>query len=188
MSRLHLISILLFILALASYGYLHYQQSQQADVEVIKPLDEPAFVANALSSKKFDSDGHLVHTIYAEQMTHFDQLGETKLLKPAYTLYPDDGSEPWRLTAESGFLGKDNILILKDRVRLICEDKNAFISEVQGEELALDLDTKIITSDQNILLKGKDFTMSGVGLKVDINTTEMTLSEHVQTTFKKHDS
>ena len=69
---------------------------------------------------------------------------------------------------------------------MLSSDKNSFISEIHGKELLLDLNRKIITSEQTIVLKGNDFTMYGSGLNVDINSTEMTLSEHVQTIYQKH--
>ncbi|WP_371188043.1 LPS export ABC transporter periplasmic protein LptC [Thalassotalea maritima] len=188
MSKLHYVSIALFVLALSIYGYLQYQQSSQMPEPLIDPVDEPAFIAEQLSSSQYDSDGNLKHTIYADQMTYFEQSKQANLLTPAYTIYPDDGSAIWTLSADKGFLGNDNILILQDRVRLVSDDKNAYVSEVAGEHLQLDLTSNIITSEQTIYLKGKGFTMHGSGLHVDINTTKLTLKEHVQTVFNKNDS
>ena len=59
------------------------------------------------------------------------------------------------------------------------------IQEVHGKNLEMDLKTNIISSEQTILILGKGFTMYGSGLIVDLNTTQMTLTEHVQTIYKK---
>ncbi|MDN3653516.1 LPS export ABC transporter periplasmic protein LptC [Thalassotalea ponticola] len=187
MTRSHYISIILFVIAIAIYGYLQYQQSLKLDRQPLIEINEPAFVAKALTAKKFDKDGQLIHTIYAEQMTHFDQTAETQFVAPAYTIYPTDGSTSWRLSADSGLIGRDNILMLENQVRLSNDDQLAYISEVQATSLLLDLNTKIITSEQDIKILGKDFTMYGSGLEINATTTEMTLSDHVQTIFKKRD-
>jgi lipopolysaccharide export system protein LptC len=74
---------------------------------------------------------------------------------------------------------------LKNRVRLIATDEESLIQEVHGKNLEMDLKTNIISSEQTILILGKGFTMYGSGLIVDLNTTQMTLTEHVQTIYKK---
>lgn len=188
MNRLHSISTIIFIIALSIYGYMQWQKSNETIVQIVKPKDEPDFIATKLSSSQYDAEGNLTHTIYAEKMSHFLDNTETLFQAPKYTLYPKDGSAVWNLSANEGRLGKDNILLLNDRVRLLSEDKTSFISEIHGKSLNVDLTNNIITSKQTILLKGSGFTMYGSGLHVDINTTKMTLNEHVQTIYKKHAS
>lgn len=62
---------------------------------------------------------------------------------------------------------------------------DSLIQEINCKYLELDLNTNIISSDQTILIQGKDFTMYGSGLIIDLNTKQMTLTEHVQTIYKK---
>ncbi|KGJ98964.1 LPS export ABC transporter periplasmic protein LptC [Thalassotalea sp. ND16A] len=188
MSRLHIVSTIVFLMALSVYGYIQWQKSNETAVSVIDSEDLPDFIAKSLNTNKYDSEGNLTHTIYAEQMAHYSANNETFFQQPQYTIYPKDGSAAWNLSANSGNLTKDNILLLRDRVRLISQDKHSFISEIHAKAITVNLNDNIITSEQTILLKGQDFTMYGSGLHVDINTTKMTLSEHVQTIFKKHAS
>ncbi|TRX52780.1 LPS export ABC transporter periplasmic protein LptC [Thalassomonas sp. M1454] len=188
MSRLHTLSTIVFAIALAIYGYLQWQQSNQAVVAKVEDENTPDFVATKLSSNQFNSDGELTHTIFAQSMSHFSNKNQTIFQKPKYTIYPDDNKPSWHISANQGILQGSEQLTLSEQVLLVSSDKNSFISQIEGKEIMLDLVNKIITSEQTILLKGNDFTMYGSGLNVDINTTEMTLNEHVQTIFKKHDS
>ena len=188
MSRLHTLSTIVFALALVIYGYLQWQKSNAPIAVQVIDLDTPDFIAKRLSSSQFDSEGKLTHTIFAESMSHFSKKNQTLFQKPKYTIYPDDDKPSWHISANQGTLVGNEQLTLSDKVLLVSSDQNSFISEIQGKQLILDLKNKIITSEQTILLKGNDFTMYGSGLNVDINTTEMTLNEHVQTIFKKHDS
>ena len=75
--------------------------------------------------------------------------------------------------------------MLKNRVRLTATEPGSLIQEIHCKYLELDLNTNIISSDQTILIQGKDFTMYGSGLIIDLNTKQMTLTEHVQTIYKK---
>lgn len=188
MSRLHSISIFVFAIAIATYGYLQWQKSQMPAIDTIVPEETPTFIANKLSTSKYDGNGNLAHTIYAEKMTHYALANETLIEGPQYTVYPSEDTGEWHLTANKGKLGDDNILVLSDRVRLISKDNNSFISEIHGKSLVLDLTNSIISSEQSILIKGRDFTMYGSGLRVDTHKTTMTLSEHVQTIYKKNAS
>lgn len=188
MSRLHGISAFIFAIALAAYGYLQWQKAQLQPPSVVEVEETPAFTASKLSTSKYDNEGNLAHTIYAEKMTHYATLNETFIEGPQYKVYPSNDAGEWHLTADKGKLGDDNILVLTDRVKIISKDKNSFISEIHGKSLVLDLTNSIISSEQSILIKGRDFTMYGSGLRVDTNKTTMTLSEHVQTIYKKHAS
>jgi len=75
--------------------------------------------------------------------------------------------------------------MLENRVRLLATAPESLIKEIHCKYLELDLNTNIISSDQTVVIKGKDFTMHGSGLIIDLNTKQMTLTEHVQTIYEK---
>ncbi|MGB0936783.1 MAG: LPS export ABC transporter periplasmic protein LptC [Colwellia sp.] len=92
---------------------------------------------------------------------------------------------PWNLSAKEATLYKDNRVVLNSRVRLKAIDAESIIQEVHCKHLELDLTTNIISSEQTVMIQGKDFTMYGSGLSIDLNNKTMTLSEHVRTVYKK---
>ena len=95
---------------------------------------------------------------------------------------------PWKLSAKEATLYKNNRVILNHRVHLTATDENSLIQEIHCKYLELDLNTNIISSDQTVMVQGKDFIMYGSGLIIDLNTKQMTLTEHVRTTYKKNNS
>ena len=101
---------------------------------------------------------------------------------------PKKVSHPWKLSANEATLYKNNRVILNHRVHLSATDENSLIQEIYCKYLELDLNTNIISSDQTVMVQGKDFTMYGSGLIIDLNTNQMTLTEHVRTIYKKNDS
>ena len=188
MSRLHGISTIVFVIALAIYGYMQWQQSQKIVTLPVNEKLSPAFVAKKLSTSQYNDQGQLVHTIYAENMTYFSKDNQTLFEQPQYTIFPKDNKPTWTLSAKTGALTKGHLLSLNDDVKLVSSEKNGLVSEIYGQSLLMDFNTNIISTEQTIIIKGEDFTMYGSGLEVDINTTKMTLINHEQTIYKKHES
>lgn len=184
MNRLY--SIALAILAISTIAYFGFvwQQQDNTTTQAINEELIPDFIAESLRSELFNKQGQLSVSVNAQRMEHYGDLDFTHFEFPEYTLYPANG-EPWTITANEATLQDDNRIILESRVLLQATDKSSLIQQIHCKYLELDLNTNIISSDQTILIQGKDFTMYGSGLIVDLNTTQMTLTEHVQTIYKK---
>ena len=185
MNRLYGLAIIIFILSVMAYGVVQWRTSQVSEEKTVNTELTPDFIAEALKSDIYSESGQLSHKIDAQRMEHYAQLSFTHFEFPNYTLYPKDNSAPWKLAATEGTLYNNNRVVLKNRVRLKATESTSLIQEIHCKYLELDLNTNIISSDQTILIQGKDFTMYGSGLIIDLNTKQMTLTEHVQTIYKK---
>ncbi len=184
MSRLYSLTLLFFSLAIVTYGIIEWQQSNNQQSDIIDDNITPDFIAETLNSEIFNDAGKLSYIIDANRMEHYSKLAVTHFEYPKYTLYPKNSDAPWKISANEGTLYNNNRVKLENRVALIATDKESLIQEIHGRYLELDLKTNIISSEQTMYIKGKDFTMNGSGLIVDLNTKQMTLTEHVQTTYK----
>lgn len=188
MSRLYSLAIAAFIISILVYGAIEWHNGEQPDTQTTELQSSPDFIAEQLTTNIYDQTGKLSHEISATRMEHYADLTLTHFEFPKYTLYPKNNSLPWQVSASEGTLNNNNRVILQNRVKLVATDKDSLIQEIQGKYLELDLNTNILSSNQTILIQGKDFTMYGSGLIVDLNTTQMTLTEHVQTIYKKTSS
>ncbi|WP_159817580.1 LPS export ABC transporter periplasmic protein LptC [Colwellia sp. 20A7] len=208
MTRTNFLAFLLLLLAATVYGIIEWRQSKVIPGEVIDSELTPDFIAEALKTDIYTDSGVLSHAIIADRMEHYAKLEVTHFELPKYTLYPQTSSvkanttstdlpnialtnddltknSPWKLSAQEATLYKNNRVILNHRVHLSATDKNSLIQEIHCKYLELDLNTNIISSDQTVMVQGKDFTMYGSGLIIDLNTKQMTLTEHVRTIYKK---
>ena len=185
MSKLTSFSLIVFILSVSIYGVFqwHREKAPSTNNQVEELL--PDYVAESLSTNIYLADGKLSHIINAEKMEHFNESNTTFFTEPNYTLYPKNTSAPWKVSAKHGTLNHNNRVRLESRVQLVATDEDSLVQEIHGKYLELDLNTNILSSDQTIMIEGKDFIMYGSGLIVDLNTTQMTLTEHVQTIYKK---
>ncbi len=199
MIKPNFLSLLMLLLGAMAYGIIEWRNSQIIPKESIEGELTPDFIAEALKSNIYTQVGHLSHTIVAERMEHYAKLELTHFELPNYTLYPTNNTQskkssikkqnyPWKLSAKEATLYKNNRVILNHRVHLMATDVDSLIQEIHCKYLELDLNTNIISSDQTVMVQGKDFTMYGSGLIIDLNTKQMTLTEHVHTIYKKNNS
>lgn len=212
MTRTNFLAFLVLLLGAMAYGIIEWRQSQKIPGENIERELTPDFIAEGLKSDIYTDSGQLSHAIIADRMEHYAKLEVTHFELPNYILYPQSHSKktpvannalfdenstssmqknnayPWQLSAKEATLYKNNRVILNHRVHLSSTDENSLIQEIHCKYLELDLNTNIISSDQTVMVQGKDFTMYGSGLIIDLNTKQMTLTEHVRTIYKKNNS
>lgn len=209
MTRTNFLTFLALVLGSMAYGIVEWRSSQPLPGNNVDRELSPDFIAEALKSDIYTTSGQLSHAIIADRMEHYANLEVTHFELPNYTLYPKNYSpknatpkssltkddalanksdHPWRLSAKEATLYKNNRVILNHRVHLTATDENSLIQEIHCKYLELDLNTNIISSEQTVMVQGKDFTMYGSGLIIDLNTKQMTLTEHVRTIYKKNNS
>lgn len=185
MSRLYIFSGFIFCVAVVIQQVVEWRLTQDDQTELVNQEVLPEFIAESLSSKVYNKEGKLSYVIKADRMEHYTDLGVTNFEHPQYNLYPKDSQSTWKVSAKEGILYKNNRVLLENRVRIISDDPASLVQEVHGKYLELDLNSNILSSEQTILIQGKSFNMYGSGLIVDLNTDQMTLTEHVQTIYKQ---
>jgi lipopolysaccharide export system protein LptC len=199
MTRLNFLALLTLLLGGMAYAIMEWRNTQIIPGESIEKELTPDFIAEALKSNIYTQLGQLSHSVVADRMEHYAKLEVTHFELPNYILYPTSSIKskkssiekqnyPWKLSAKEATLYKNNRVILNHRVHLSATDENSLIQEIHCKYLELDLNTNIISSDQTVMVQGKDFTMYGSGLIIDLNTKQMTLTEHVRTIYKKNNS
>lgn len=188
MKRLYFIASAVFISAVSVYIATQWYDKKSAKKQTVSSVITPDFIAEHLKSTIYNEQGIISHEINAARMEHYTKLTVTHFEQPRYTLYPKNKNSAWLISAKEGMLNKNNRIRLEHMVLLKATDTNSMIQEVHGKYFELDLNTNIISSNQAIEIQGKDFTIQGSGLIVDLNTTQMTLTDHVQTIYKKNPS
>ncbi len=188
MSILSRWALVIFIVAASLYGITEWRNSHQKLTGAIDSELTPDFIAESLKSAIYTQAGNLSHEIEADRMEHYTELEFTHFELPNYTLYPKNSGSPWQVKAKEATLYNNNRVILKNSVEITSTENDALIQAVYSKTLELDLNTNIISSEQAVTVYGKNFTMYGSGLIIDLNTTQMTLTQHDKTIYKKNNS
>lgn len=186
MNRLNSLALFVLLLSALIYGIIEWRNaSTQADSSIVNER-RPDFIAEKLESKIYSDLGQLSHTIDAERMEYYADLEVSYFELPNYTLYSPEDAKPWKVSAQEATLHKDNKVELKNQVHIRATEIDSLIKEIHCKSIALDLKTNIISSEQTVVVVGKDFTMHGSGLIIDLNTKQMTLTKHERTLYKKN--
>jgi lipopolysaccharide export system protein LptC len=187
MNRLNSLALFVLLLSALIYGIIEWRTASIEQDTLIVDEQRPDFIAEQLQSKIYSDLGQLSHTIEAERMEYYADLEVSYFESPNYTLYPQENGLPWKVSAQEATLYKDNRVELKNQVHIKATAIDSLIKEIHCKTIALDLKTNIISSEQAVVVVGKDFTMYGSGLIIDLNTKQMTLTQHERTIYKKYD-
>ena len=187
MNRLNSIALFVLLLSALIYGIIEWRTASIDQYTSVIYDRRPDFIAEKLESKIYSDLGQLTHTVAAARMEHYDDLEISYFEAPNYTLYPQKGALPWQISAREATLYKDKRVELKNQVHIQATQSDSLIKEIHCKKIILDLTTNIISSEQPVVVVGKDFTMYGSGLIIDLNTKQMTLTQHERTTYKRHD-
>ena len=183
MNRLTYSISALFILALATYIPTWLKQDDASPDVTEQDAYSPTYKAINLRSALYDESGKLTHSIFASEMEHYDQLGFVFFKKPQYTIYVDDDEQPWRLTANEGTLYDDNRIQLEQNVVIQSQSEGNFVKTITTEFIQFNLDTKLMTSDQPVVIIGEDYEIQSNGFNANLTTKEYELKQHVQTVY-----
>ncbi|WP_334019159.1 LPS export ABC transporter periplasmic protein LptC [Alteromonas sp. S015] len=182
-NRLGLSISALFILAL--FMYIPTWMEEQPEMQGRGENDalKPAYKARNLTTTLYNQDGELNHKVFAESMEHYDQLGFVLFQQPKYTLYTENASSPWVVTAKEGTLYNNELIQLENSVVIENQTADDFVKSLSTEYIQINLDTKQMTSDQPVEILGTQYLILSNGFNANLRTQEYELLDHVQTTY-----
>ncbi|WP_462157116.1 LPS export ABC transporter periplasmic protein LptC [Pseudoalteromonas sp. GB56] len=181
MNNARLLISIIFLAIMAWLWAPYFMKQEQTVVKTDQAIATPDYTATGLRQRSYNDQGALSHSVYAEQMEMFEELGFTHFRKPEFTLYND--GERWRLTADEATLYNNNILILENNVVATNLLEGAMIEQVKAAAIQIDIDAQRMESEQSVELRGPDVLITGQGLKADINTEIVELIKHTRTVY-----
>lgn len=183
LNRLGLSISALFILALLMY--LPTWMEEQPEVQQNQGVDalKPAYKAKNLTTTLYNQDGQLNHRVFAKSMEHYDQLGFVLFEMPQYTLYTDNASSPWVVTAKEGTLYNNELIQLENDVHIENQTADDFVKAITTQYIQINLENKQMTSDQAVEILGSQYVIQSNGFNADLRTQEYELIDHVQTIY-----
>jgi lipopolysaccharide export system protein LptC len=147
---------------------------------------QPDFTAEGLFTRIFSAEGTLQHRIESTRMAHYSVIGLTELTQPTYhsTIeLSDGGTEQWHVRADKGSYFEDDRLLLEDNVRITNEDGRSYIQAIETDSLTIDTVTQVISTDDMVLIYGPQFEVRGQGMRANLESQQLELSQHVETLY-----
>ena len=144
---------------------------------------KPAYKAKNLTTTLYNSEGQLNHKVFASSMEHYDQLGFVSFEQPSYTLYSSDADSPWVVTALEGTLYNNELIQLENKVNIENQSQDDFVKTITTEYIQINLDSKQMTSDQPVEIRGMQYVIQSNGFNANLRTQKYELIDHVHTTY-----
>lgn len=182
-NRLGLSISALFILAMLMY--VPTWMEEEPALTSSEGLDalKPAYKAKNLTTTLYNSEGQLNHKVFASSMEHYDQLGFVSFEQPSYTLYSSDADSPWVVTALEGTLYNNELIQLENKVNIENQSQDDFVKTITTEYIQINLDSKQMTSDQPVEIRGMQYVIQSNGFNANLRTQKYELIDHVHTTY-----
>ncbi|MDT7525904.1 MULTISPECIES: LPS export ABC transporter periplasmic protein LptC [Idiomarinaceae] len=144
---------------------------------------KPDFTAQGLIVRVYSEDGTLAHRIAAEKMTHYSPIGLTELDQPTYIVHTRDGGPVWQVAAEAGSFYGDKSLVLERNILMRSLTAEDFLERVETSYLTIDTLAETMTTEQAVVMYGRDFTIRGEGMHANLRAQTLELTKHVETIY-----
>ena len=154
------------------------EQEQQGYREI-----QPDFKAQGLIVRVYNANGELDHRIAAEAMTHYSPIGLTELTAPTYITQIDEQGALWQVQAEQGSFYADKSLVLERNIEMISLSAAEFIERIETSYLTIDTLNETVETDQPVVIRGRDFTVRGEGMRADMRAQTLEMTRHVETIY-----
>lgn len=157
--------------------------------DTIKPKSQteeawvPNYVALTMRSTLYNQQGKLNHQVFAQKMEHFDLLGFTLFKQPQYVLYTHTGS-PWKINAVDATLYDDQRLQFENDVEIFNENAKGQVQKITTNFMEINLDSKLMTTDQPVLITGENITINSNGIKANLESQQYEFIDHVKTIYQ----
>lgn len=190
MNRRSLIIALLLVLLAASLLFRAFYTSHEA--EPISSTDQliPDFTAIGLETRVFESDGRLAQQIRADKMAHFSALNLTELTNPLYINFlpenrvnTNETGAIWEVSALTGRFYEGQRLELENNVVILNRSNVGYVEQITTDFITIDLPSRTMFTDSPVTIQGRLFTVSGNGMRVDLEAQQMELIHHVETIY-----
>ncbi|MCF6441003.1 LPS export ABC transporter periplasmic protein LptC [Pseudoalteromonas luteoviolacea] len=183
MTNLRVILLVVFGAAMLWLWYPFLTQTEQASQQEQETIAQPDYVAIDLKQTSFAENGQLSYQITAQRMELYQELGFSHFEVPIFVLH--NGQHNWQLTANEATLYENDTLILEGNVKATNLNDNAMITEINADNLRLEISNRIMRSEQPVIITGPSLTITGKGLTADLNIEVIELINHTETIYDK---
>ena len=135
--------------------------------------------AEQVHGVKYDGDGKLVQTLWAQKLEHFPARNESVLTAPVLQSLSDDG-KLWNTTADTGTLIGDDEIRLQTNVVIVDREKTM---RFESEKLNYFSDKQEATTDVAVKLRRMADVTTAIGMRANLNTNRIELLRNVDSHY-----
>ena len=169
------------LLALLSFAFWRYFIFQE-DLKVDKPFTKGYSVEN-LELRITNDEGEMSAKFISPNLIRYTDSPEVEISKPKFWTY-NLGDKQWLITSNSAkYNTKTNKVVLNEELMAKTINANTPTS-FEADNLLVDLNTKLATTRDGILLKQQLLNMQGQVAKIDLNKQILEVNKNVKAVYK----
>jgi lipopolysaccharide export system protein LptC len=174
-----------FIVLLIAFVFWIYVEPE---VELPTLTDHhPSYIAVDVKSNHFDQFGFNDYRVFADKMTNFPEEDITLFEKPKIIFYNKDKKTGavtiWQLSSQEGKLKEKYNLLLSGEVLVENLSQDQIVQTMSTEQATVMLDSKVITSEKEVIWTGPTLRQEGIGLWASMVTEEMKLNSNTKAVY-----
>lgn len=181
------ILVLLVLILTGSAAYLWFEPEENTDALQTDQELMPDYIAQNITRRLYDADGHLVDSVSAKRLEHFELLGFTQFEKPLYTLYNEKHQPSWQASSQYAVWFPQDKIILEEQVRIESLQQNELIDWLETDTLEMLFPDNRLQNNQPVLIQGQGFYIKGSGIKADLTNRTFQLVQHEQTVYRNEE-
>jgi len=173
----------LFFVALGALTFWVWQQLDEDDGRAMRTRPhEPDYYIENMVRNTLDETGALENVLYADVVTHYPDDDSTELSRPRMEIY-NGKSDPWYVTAESGWVSSGSeVVLLHGEVEIWREDDDGRREfEVLTTELRLLPKEQYAETDDPATITSATTVTKTIGMRANFAHDRLELLKQVRT-------
>ncbi len=184
-------SVIVLLLILVLTSWIHNTLQEEVNVE-IKDRGEPDSIMWNFKRTDMDERGLPKARLMADLMRHYPLDDSIELERPVMEIYNEDGTPPWHVTADSGWLSGDGEkLLLYGRVYIwrntteTTKDEAEKMIELITTDLSILLDEEYAETSNFVMILGRNYKVTAVGMQANFRKRNLKLLKDVRGHYEK---
>ncbi|KMT65022.1 LPS export ABC transporter periplasmic protein LptC [Catenovulum maritimum] len=173
----------IFVICFISYKLWQNWDSEKISKTESQSAYAPDYQIEGLSQTIFTTDGQIKTKLTAENFEHYEELEFTFIKQPSYTLFGSNKDSNWMISAKESSVHDNLYLELVGDVKVESVTKNNWLNQIEMDQINMNLNTRVLSTDTQITGSGKAIEFTGKGLKANLNTQEFEFTDNVQTKY-----
>lgn len=168
------------VIAMVLYTTLYWESNPPLSLLNDKlDKDRIDLFAEQVHGIKFDNNGKLVETLWAQRLDHYPERGESMLAQPVLESLSKDG-KIWNTKADSGVLVGDDEIRLQKNVVIVDREKTM---RFESEKLNYLSSKQEATTDVAVKLVRLADVTTAIGMRANLNTNRIELLRNVDSHY-----
>ncbi len=142
----------------------------------------PTFEATQFTGEMYDETGQITHSMFSREVTYYKSRDLVDVTGVVGLFYDhEDVDQPfrgWQMSADKGELIINKHATLQGNIKVVPNFLGSMIKEITTPYVYYDIENNLVSSPQEIVLKGDNFINQGSNYVIDIKAKTFVIKDN----------